>query len=66
MDLCRLGLLGYLQVTGCSALIKIAFQGMMLLYDGLAAFSPEYLRLCISMLGQFGRQADTDIRADGV
>jgi hypothetical protein len=25
--------------------------------DALAALSPEHLRLCISTLGQFGRQA---------
>jgi hypothetical protein len=29
--------------------------------DALAALSPEHLRLCISTLGQFGRQADTNI-----
>jgi hypothetical protein len=29
--------------------------------DALATLSPEHLRLCISMHGQFGRQADTDI-----
>ena len=27
----------------------------------LAALSPEHLRLCVSTLGQFGRQADTNI-----
>jgi len=26
-----------------------------------AALSPEHLHLCISTLGQFGRQADTNI-----
>jgi len=34
---------------------------MALMCDGLAALSPEHLKLCISTLGQFGRQADTDI-----
>ena len=53
--------LGYLQEKGYSALIKIAFQCMTLMCDGLAALSPEHLRLCISTLGQFGRQADTNI-----
>ena len=53
--------LGYLQERGYSALIKIAFQCMTLMCDGLAALSPEHLRLCISTLGQFGRQADTNI-----
>jgi hypothetical protein len=46
---------------GYSALIKIAFQCMMLMCDGLSAPSPENLRLYISTLGQFGRQADTNI-----
>ncbi|KAI0300723.1 hypothetical protein B0F90DRAFT_1722805 [Multifurca ochricompacta] len=53
--------LGYLQEKGYSALIKIAFQCMTLMCDSLAALSPEHLRLCISTLGQFGRQADTNI-----
>ncbi len=53
--------LGYLQEKGYSALIKIAFQCMTLMCDGLSALSPEHLRLCISTLGQFGRQADTNI-----
>ena len=53
--------LGYLQERGYSALIKIAFQCMTLMCDALAALSPEHLRLCISTLGQFGRQADTNI-----
>ena len=53
--------LGYLQEKGYSALIKIAFQCMTLMCDGLAVLSPDHLRLCISTLGQFGRQADTNI-----
>ncbi|KAF8260132.1 hypothetical protein EI94DRAFT_1749458 [Lactarius quietus] len=53
--------LGYLQEKGYSSLIKIAFQCMTLMCDALAALSPEHLRLCISTLGQFGRQADTNI-----
>ena len=32
---------------------------MTLMCDALAVVSPEHLRLCISTLGQFGRQADT-------
>jgi hypothetical protein len=51
--------LGYLQEKGYSALTKITFQCMTLMCD--AALSPEHLRLCISMLGRFGRQADTNI-----
>ena len=53
--------LGYLQERGYSALIKIAFQCMTLMCDALTALSPEHLRLCISTLGEFGRQADTNI-----
>jgi hypothetical protein len=53
--------LGYLQEKGYSSLIKIAFQCMTLMCDALAVLSPEHLRLCISTLGQFGRQADTNI-----
>ncbi|KAH8990427.1 hypothetical protein EDB86DRAFT_3244911 [Lactarius hatsudake] len=53
--------LGYLQEKSCSSLNKIAFQCMMLMCDALAALSPEHLRLCITTLGQFGRQADTNI-----
>jgi hypothetical protein len=34
---------------------------MTLMCDALAALSPDHLRLCISTLGQFGRQADTNI-----
>jgi hypothetical protein len=30
-------------------------------YDALAAFSPEHLRLSISTLAQFSRQADMNI-----
>ena len=53
--------LGYMQEKGYTSLIKIAFQCMTLMCDALAALSPEHLRLCISTLGQFGRQADTNI-----
>src|SRR5260221_8378315 len=34
---------------------------MTLMCDVLSAPSPEHLRLCIRTLGQFGRQADTNI-----
>jgi hypothetical protein len=53
--------LRYLQERGYSALIKIAFQCTTFMCDVLAALFPEHLRLCISTLGQFGRQADTNI-----
>ena len=46
---------------GHLALIKIAFLCMTLMCDVLAVLSPEHLRLCISTLGQFGWQVDTNI-----
>jgi len=33
---------------------------MTLMCDALAELSPKHLRLCISTLGQFGRQAGTN------
>jgi hypothetical protein len=42
-------------------LVKIAFQSMTLVCDSISTLSPVHLRLCISTLGQFGRQADTNI-----
>ncbi|KAF9010067.1 hypothetical protein BDQ17DRAFT_1273776 [Cyathus striatus] len=44
-----------------SGLVKIAFQSLKLVCDSVSSLSPEHLRLCISTLGQFGRQADTNI-----
>ncbi|KAG5638067.1 hypothetical protein H0H81_002035 [Sphagnurus paluster] len=44
-----------------TALVKIAFQSLTLVCDSVTALSPEHLRFCISTLGQFGRQADTNI-----
>ncbi|KAG6852839.1 hypothetical protein C0991_008678, partial [Blastosporella zonata] len=43
------------------ALVKIAFQSLTLVCDSVTSLSPEHLRLCINTLGQFGRQADTNI-----
>jgi len=58
---------GYLQEKGYSALIEIAFKCMpLIMCGGLAALSPEHLRLSISMLGQFGRQADMNIALTAV
>jgi hypothetical protein len=34
---------------------------MIFMCNALAALSPEHLRLCISTLGEFGRQSDTNI-----
>ncbi|KAI1793675.1 hypothetical protein LXA43DRAFT_971708 [Ganoderma leucocontextum] len=53
--------LGYLNEKGYNSLVKIAFQSLTLVCDSLSSLSPDHLRLCISTLGQFGRQADTNI-----
>jgi hypothetical protein len=53
--------LGYLNEKGYTTLVKIAFQSLTLVCDSVTSFSPDHLRLCISTLGQFGRQADTNI-----
>jgi hypothetical protein len=58
--------LEYLQEEGYSAFIKIAFieivlQRMTLMRGGLAVHSHEHLRFYISILGQFGLQAVTNI-----
>ncbi|TFY76565.1 hypothetical protein EWM64_g7449 [Hericium alpestre] len=53
--------LGQPSEKGYTTLIKIAFQSMTLVCDSLSALSPEHLRMCISTLGHFGRQADTNI-----
>ncbi|KAJ7597649.1 guanine nucleotide exchange factor in Golgi transport N-terminal-domain-containing protein [Mycena floridula] len=44
-----------------TGLIKIAFQSLTLVCDSVSLLAPEHLRLCISTLGQFGKQADTNI-----
>ncbi|KAF8435407.1 hypothetical protein L210DRAFT_3453035 [Boletus edulis BED1] len=54
-------LLGYNNERGYTALVKIAFQSLKLVCDSVSSLSSEDLRLCISTLGQFGRQADTNI-----
>ncbi|KAG6901567.1 hypothetical protein C0995_010501 [Termitomyces sp. Mi166 len=53
--------LGNPSEKGQVALVKIAFQSLTLVCDSVTTLSPEHLRLCISALGQFGRQADTNI-----
>ncbi|KAI0354523.1 hypothetical protein OH77DRAFT_1548844 [Trametes cingulata] len=53
--------LSYLNEKGYTSLVKIAFQSLTLVCDSLSSLSPEHLRLCIGTLGQFGRQADTNI-----
>lgn len=42
-------------------LIRVAFQSLSLVCDNLAALSPDQLKLCITTLGLFGRQTDTNI-----
>ncbi|EKM74882.1 hypothetical protein AGABI1DRAFT_65220 [Agaricus bisporus var. burnettii JB137-S8] len=44
-----------------TTLVKIAFQSLTLVCDSVSTLTPDHLRLCISTLGQFGRQADTNI-----
>lgn len=53
--------LGYMNEKSYSSLVKIAFQSLTLVCDSLSQLSSEHLRLCITTLGQFGRQADTNI-----
>ncbi|EUC64796.1 MON2 peripheral membrane protein, putative, partial [Rhizoctonia solani AG-3 Rhs1AP] len=50
-----------LQPKNNSVLVRIAFQSMTLMCDNLDALSPEHLRQCITTLGLFGRQPDTNI-----
>lgn len=50
-----------LQSKNSSVLVRIAFQSMTLMCDNLDVLSPEHLRLCITTLGLFGRQPDTNI-----
>jgi len=53
--------LGYVNEKGYTSLVKFAFQSLTLVCDSLTSLSPEHLRLCIKTLGQFGKQADTNI-----
>ncbi|KAL4066352.1 hypothetical protein V8B97DRAFT_2111374 [Scleroderma yunnanense] len=53
--------LGYNNERGYTTLVKIAFQSMKLVCDSVSSLSPGHLQLCIATLGQFGRQADTNI-----
>ncbi|KII84914.1 hypothetical protein PLICRDRAFT_179240 [Plicaturopsis crispa FD-325 SS-3] len=53
--------LGYTNEKSYTTLVKIAFQSLTLVCDSVSTLSSEHLRLCISTLGQFGRQADTNI-----
>lgn len=53
--------LGYVNEKSYTVLVKIAFQSLTLVCDSVSSLSPQHLRLCISTLGQFGRQADTNI-----
>jgi hypothetical protein len=42
-------------------LVRNAFQSLTLVCDNLSSLSTEQLKLCISTLGLFGRQTDTNI-----
>ncbi|KIM30394.1 hypothetical protein M408DRAFT_21910 [Serendipita vermifera MAFF 305830] len=42
-------------------LIRVAFQSLTLVCDTLQSLSTEQLKLCITTLGLFGRQVDTNI-----
>jgi hypothetical protein len=53
--------LGYNNEKGYTSLVKIAFQSLTLVCDSVSSLSPSHLRLCISTLGHFGRQSDTNI-----
>ncbi|KAF8639344.1 hypothetical protein AX17_001563 [Amanita inopinata Kibby_2008] len=53
--------LGMPSEKGYASLVKIAFLSLTLMCDSVSSLSPEHLRICISTLGQFGRQADTNI-----
>ncbi|KAJ4490805.1 hypothetical protein J3R30DRAFT_3752338 [Lentinula aciculospora] len=44
-----------------TTLVKIAFQSLNLVCDSVSELSPEHLRLCITTLGHFGRQVNTNI-----
>lgn len=44
-----------------AVLARIAFESLKLVCDTVSTLSPQNLRLCISTLGQFGRQVDTNI-----
>ncbi|KAG8763600.1 hypothetical protein FRC11_000859 [Ceratobasidium sp. 423] len=50
-----------LQPKNNNVLVRIAFQSMTLMCDNLDVLSPDHLRLCITTLGLFGRQPDTNI-----
>lgn len=43
------------------SLIRIAFQSLTLVCESLLSLSADQLKLCISTLGLFGRQTDTNI-----
>jgi hypothetical protein len=53
--------LGAVNEKNYASLVKIAFQSLTLVCDSLSELTSEHLRLCITTLGQFGRQADTNI-----
>jgi hypothetical protein len=53
--------LGLASERSYAALVKIAFNSLKLVCDSLSILSLDQLRLCISTIGKFGRQPDTNI-----
>jgi hypothetical protein len=53
--------LGYPSDKAHSLLVKSAFQSLTLACDSVSVLSPDHLRMCITTLGQFGRESDTNI-----
>lgn len=53
--------LGGLSAKHNTVLVRIAFQSLTLVCDSVDLLTPEHLKLCISTLGQFGRQMETNI-----
>src|SRR5258708_9464387 len=43
------------------SLLRIAFQSLTLVCDSIDTLSPDNLRLCVTTLGQFGTQTDTNM-----
>jgi hypothetical protein len=53
--------LGLASERSYAALVKIAFKSLKLVCDSLSVLSPDQLRSCISTIGRFGRQPETNI-----
>jgi hypothetical protein len=53
--------LGLAGERGYAALVKVAFKSLKLVCDSLSLLNADQLRLCITTIGHFGRQSDTNI-----